>query len=313
MHCSHKQWLQCIRPSLQMHVRLSWIGVKPIQSPFRKADTEVYRMRLCAVGDNVADCYLDDGVYYPGGNSVNVAVNCKRNGCEAVNYIGVFGNDEKADHIRQCIEAEGVTTFRSRKVYAPSGQPSVRLVDGDRVFGAGVRDSCQHLFSIHITKEDIEVIRQYDVIHSSCYSNIEYELPVLSSILDVAFDYSDRKDESYIARTAPYVSYAFFSGSELDDDGCRMLIDKVHSYGTGIVGITLGSRGAVFSDGEEILFQETKKVDAVDTMGAGDSFIAGFLTSYVESRNLKEALDFAADCAARTCLVHGGWGHPHPL
>ena len=30
-------------------------------------------MKLIAVGDNVTDCYLDEGIYYPGGNAVNVA------------------------------------------------------------------------------------------------------------------------------------------------------------------------------------------------------------------------------------------------
>ena len=53
-------------------------------------------MRLIAVGDNVTDCYVDAGVYFPGGNAVNVAVNCKKNGAERVEYIGIFGDDENA-------------------------------------------------------------------------------------------------------------------------------------------------------------------------------------------------------------------------
>lgn len=35
-------------------------------------------MKLIAIGDNVTDCYIDEGVYFPGGNAVNVAVNCKK-------------------------------------------------------------------------------------------------------------------------------------------------------------------------------------------------------------------------------------------
>ena len=268
-------------------------------------------MKLCAIGDNVCDCYIDEGVYYPGGNSINVAVNCKKNGCSDVNYIGVFGNDDKADYIKKCLEEEGVTMFRSRKVYAPSAQPRVKLVDGDRVFEKGPRDTCQHLFSLHIVPEDIDVISKYDCIHSSCYSNIENELPVLSSLLEVAFDYSERQEDEYIARTAPYVTYAFFSGSDLSYDECLDLIRRTHSYGTKIVGITLGGRGALFS--EEIIPQEIKKVEVVDTMGAGDSFIAGFLTSYFDKHNLKEALEYASERAAMTCQIPGGWGHPHPL
>lgn len=91
-------------------------------------------MKLIAVGDNVTDCYLDEGIYYPGGNAVNVAVDCKRDGAEKVNYIGVFGNDDRADYIRACMEEEGVTCERSRKVFAPTCQPGVKInEEGDRI------------------------------------------------------------------------------------------------------------------------------------------------------------------------------------
>ena len=158
-------------------------------------------MKLIAIGDNVTDCYMDEGVYFPGGNAVNVAVNCKKNGAEKVNYIGVFGDDERADYIKQCLTEEGVTYDRSRKVYAHSAQPRVYLKDGDRVFAAGLRDSCQHLFSIKIVKEDEEIIKEYDICHTSCYSNLEYELPALAELCAVSFDFSDKKDEEYLKRT----------------------------------------------------------------------------------------------------------------
>ena len=126
-------------------------------------------MQLICIGDNVADCYLDEGIYYPGGNAVNVAVNAKRDGAERVGYIGVFGNDSEAENIEKDILSEGVETVRSRKVYAPSAHPGVRLEDGDRVFVRGKRDTCQHLFSIRIVDEDIELILEYDLIHTCCF------------------------------------------------------------------------------------------------------------------------------------------------
>ena len=54
-------------------------------------------------------------------------------------------------------------------------------------------------------------------------------------------------------------------------------------------------------------------MDAVDTMGAGDSFIAGFLTAYGDGRSMEAALDYAAERSALTCTIRGGFGHPHPL
>ena len=117
-------------------------------------------MKLIAVGDNVADCYIDEKVFYPGGNAVNVAVNCKKNGADFVSYIGIFGDDDKAAWIQHCLELEGVDFSRSRKVYAHSGQPQVCLEKGDRVFRPGKRDSCQHLFRICLTQEDMDLIKK---------------------------------------------------------------------------------------------------------------------------------------------------------
>lgn len=267
-------------------------------------------MKLIAIGDNVTDCYMDEGVYFPGGNAVNVAVNCKKNGVEKVNYLGVFGDDERADYIKECLEKEGVGYERSRKVYAHTAQPKVYLKDGDRVFAPGLRDSCQHLFAIRIVKEDEEVIKEYDICHTSCYSNLEYEIAGLSKLCAVSFDFSERRDEAYLKRICPYLTYAFFSGSDLSEEECETFLRYVYRLGTKVVGITRGSKGAMFFDGSKIYHQGIKKVEVVDTMGAGDSFIAGFLTAYGTGKSMETALDYAAERSALTCTIRGGFGHP---
>ena len=270
-------------------------------------------MKLIAVGDNVTDCYMDEQIYFPGGNAVNVAVNCKKDGAEEVEYIGILGDDDHAEWIRHCLQEEGVGMKRCRKVYADSAKPRVYLKDGDRVFGRGPRDSCQHLFALRIVPEDLELIRQFDVCHTSCYSNIEYELPALSEACRVSFDFSDQRDLDYIKRICPYLTYAFFSGADLEEDEIRLFMKEVHEAGAKIVGVTRGKKGSLFWDGKRFYEQGIKKVDAVDTMGAGDSFIAGFLTRFEETGNMEQALEYGAERSAFTCTVRGGFGHPHPL
>ena len=136
--------------------------------------------KMIAVGDNVVDCYLDDHVYYPGGNAVNVAVNCRRDGIEDVAYIGMFGNDGKAEHLKWALTQENVHFERSRTMYAPSGSPGVRLIDGDRKFVGGPRNTAQHVARIRLTPEDLDYIEQYGLCHTSCFSSIEYELPEMA-------------------------------------------------------------------------------------------------------------------------------------
>ena len=54
----------------------------------------------------------------------------------------------------------------------------------------------------------------------------------------------------------------------------------------------------------------------IDTMGAGDSFIAAFLTTIEDpqkDRDVRAALKAAAVFAAETCTKEGAVGHPAPI
>ena len=79
-----------------------------------------------------------------------------------------------------------------------------------------------------------------------------------------------------------------------------------------IAGITRGAKGAIFYDGENFLPSgDQRNRGGWILWGAGDSFIAGFLTAYGDKKPIKEALDYAACRSALTCTVRGGFGHPH--
>ncbi|WP_232322309.1 hypothetical protein [Brevibacillus parabrevis] len=60
-------------------------------------------MKLIAIGDNVMDYYKDRGEIFPGGNALNVAVLGKRYQADVSSCIGIIGNDQAADHVRQTL------------------------------------------------------------------------------------------------------------------------------------------------------------------------------------------------------------------
>lgn len=271
-------------------------------------------MKIIAIGDNVVDCYLDQKKYYPGGNCVNVAVNAKRLGAEEAEYIGIFGTDDKAKHIQFALQAEGVGFDLSRTAIGISGQPRVNLTqEGDRFFVGSVKNTVQHNLKLRLTEEDCVRAKKFDICHTSCYSSLEPELEKLSQFVPISFDFSDRRNFDYLEQVCPYIDYAFFSGSDLTDLDLEDLIKSLAIYDLEVIGITRGSKPAIFIEGGKRYMQSPLQTEVVDTMGAGDSFIAGFLVAYLDGKGTEAALVAAAESARCTCGFYGGLGYPKTL
>ena len=105
----------------------------------------------------------------------------------------------------------------------------------------------------------------------------------------------------------PYVDYLLpnFEEARLlaagrDDPAeiARFLIDK----GVRVVALKMGERGAYVrsADGQEV-WVTALRVDAVDALGAGDAFVAGFLTGVVRGWDLERCAGFAN--AVGACCV----------
>jgi sugar/nucleoside kinase (ribokinase family) len=73
-----------------------------------------------------------------------------------------------------------------------------------------------------------------------------------------------------------------------------------------VVAIKLGAQGAISRHGEKIVTSQALKVDVVDTVGAGDSFDAGFMYGYLKGWNLEESLRLATVCGSLSTRAAGG-------
>ncbi|PYI56364.1 PfkB family carbohydrate kinase [Paenibacillus flagellatus] len=269
-------------------------------------------MKLLGIGDNVVDYYRDQGLMYPGGNALNVAVAARRGGAAGCGYLGIVGDDAAAAHVVDCLGREGIDASRLRRAYGPNGEAVVALTpDGDRTFAGtnrGIR--VQSRLTLRLTQDDLDYIDGFDVVHTSVNSDTEHELPRMAR-RPVSFDFStpQRWDADYLRRVCPYLTYAFFSGSGLTAGDIRSLIEDVHRLGVPVVGVTRGAEPAVFSENGAVFEQRPAPAEIVDTMGAGDSFIGAFLAAYHDSRDMRGALARAAEAAAATCGTYGAFGY----
>ena len=76
-------------------------------------------------------------------------------------------------------------------------------------------------------------------------------------------------------------------------------------YGPGAVILTLGEQGAVYADGREECRQAAIPAQAVDTTGAGDTFMGYFLAGCFEEMSVREAMVYASQAAAIAITRHG--------
>jgi len=94
----------------------------------------------------------------------------------------------------------------------------------------------------------------------------------------------------------------------VDSDSQAAAISKFHRLGVQYVILTLGDRGAVVSDGAYIVDKiPARKVKAVDTTCAGDTFVGAFALTYphVGMYSFKEACLFATRAASLTVTRRG--------
>ncbi|MBO5652613.1 MAG: bifunctional hydroxymethylpyrimidine kinase/phosphomethylpyrimidine kinase, partial [Clostridia bacterium] len=81
-------------------------------------------------------------------------------------------------------------------------------------------------------------------------------------------------------------------------EDCRAAAKKILDMGVKNVIITLGVRGAFYTNGEKELLVPSLKVKAVETTGAGDAFNGGLATAIAEGASIERALEFATCTAA---------------
>jgi ribokinase len=89
-----------------------------------------------------------------------------------------------------------------------------------------------------------------------------------------------------------------------DDAGAEAAARKLQSMGAKRVVVTLGAKGAL-AVAKDSLYVPARKVDAVDTVGAGDAFCGALVTALAEGEELGEAVRFANAAGALACMKVG--------
>lgn len=255
---------------------------------------------LITVGDNCLDAYLNKGVLAVGGNALNVAVQWHRAGWSA-RYFGAVGNDAEGAILLEEIAAAGLSPG---DVERREGETAVTLLydeAGDRRFLLESFGVGEHYMP---SADRYAALSEADWVHLGTNANAD----LLQALRDDRIPFSIDVSTTHSALSLAGVPLVFASGPDDTSRPVQPALDSLRGAGADKVVLTCGARGAFFDDGKKVQHVPAVPVAVIDTCGAGDSFIAAFLTaSRFEGLEPPDALRKAAQAAALTCTYRGGF------
>jgi fructokinase len=296
--------------------------------------------RALVVGEALVDVVVDpDGVQlgrHPGGSPANVALGLARLGHRA-QLLSWFGRDADGDLVAEHLAASGVGVVEGSRGASRTSTATARL-DGDGVAG--------YEFDLEpvLPTVDLDALtgpEGFDVVHTGSIAAVlgpggavaEGLLSRTRHRATVSYDPNTRpalmgEADVALAKVLAYVGVAdVVKVSEEDLAWLRPGVDPLDVAGSwllrgpSLVVVTRGGEGAdaVFADGA--VHVDSPPTDVVDTVGAGDAFMAGLLDGLagegllgadqrpqlaaVEEAAVRRVLAHAARVAAITCSRPG--------
>lgn len=272
-------------------------------------------MRAAAIGDNCIDHYTQytDGagrvfqnVKYPTGNAVDTGVNLQKLGVPTA-IISTTGNDENGAWMQQTLQAEGLDTSHLKVGEGATAITYMTLNGTDRVHGDYIEGVLEHIV---FDEADISFAAAHDLVHTALWGNAQDALPAIKAQgnAKISFDYADRLEHPLVESTLAYVDYGFYSYHKNRDAFIEAFLKDKVDRGMTLAVATFGEQGSLAYDGKSFTsYGIVPAKQVVNTVGAGDSFIAGFLYGVLNEWPVQACLAKGAAVAASVVEVFEPW------
>lgn len=267
-----------------------------------------------------------------GGAESNVAIALKRLGVSTA-WIGRVGNDSLGRLIERELQAEGLDLHCTRDESAASGlmlkerrTPRATRVSYYRNDSAGSRLSIADIPTDLFPKARLlHLTGITPALSESAADATRYAISCAKAAgLAVSFDLNYRSAlwSPNTARTAyldlvAQCDIVFASDDEATlivehNDDPLLLAEQLVQLGPSQAIIKLGAAGCVALVDAEKYHQAAIPIEPVDTVGAGDAFVAGYLSELLAGEAVPQRLLTAVRTGAFACLVPGDWeGMPY--
>ena len=270
-----------------------------------------YRFDLCALGEMIVDCSLvgtsDSGSPLfegnPGGAPCNVAACLAKLGLKST-YIGKLGDDVMGRFFFRSLSPIGVDD--SGVILDKEHNTTLTFVSVDETGDRSFQFYRDNTADVRLYESDVkkDVIAASRVFHFGTLSMTDpvTRQTTLSAAryaavngLIVSFDPNYRSNiwpSAEEARELISLSLELSDIAKVSEEELWLLADECEDvretgesirkkYGVQILLVTLGAGGAYCFMNGTVLFRSAYDVKTVDTTGAGDAFMGGFLYSFL--------------------------------
>lgn len=259
---------------------------------------------VLAIGDNCVDVYVHQGIGYPGGGPVNVAVYLARHGFKAA-YAGAVGQDLAGQLMIDSLADEGVDL---RGVQVLPGLTNLAFVahqGNDRRF-LGVRRGVRSQFRWNQLPPVL--LEEASLVHTTVDGGVNDLMSRLRDTAQTSYDFSDKFTLAHLELMAD-LDLVFGSAAEMSFDDAKMRVSEWCRAGAGTAVLTRGDRGSMALSEAGLVTAPAHKATVVDTLGAGDAFIAGYLAGHLEQLDIEDCLEQGSRWATEAIGGWGGYGH----
>lgn len=274
--------------------------------------------RLPKIGETL----IADSVHFEGGGKgANQAVQCSKLG--ACTYlVGAVGNDAFGDYLIKRIKSFNVNTDYIKVVEGVSTGIGVVNSFEDGTLIATISQGANHSINKDMIEEADELLKKSNIV----ILQMEIPIEIVEYVINKASDYG-----CYIilnAAPARNISIeclskvnclivneneaSFYLKKNISD------VESAKKYGKNLFEkikdtliITLGEKGSVLFNKfnkENGIYIEAVNVNAVDTTGAGDSYVGAFAFKILEGCDVENSARFATKAAAFTVKKIGAQG-----
>lgn len=263
-----------------------------------------------------------------GGAESNLAIGLRRLGVPSA-WISRVGDDPLGQRVVREIRAEGVEVHCGIDPQRPTG-----LMVKSRPSAATTRVDYYRAGSAASALEPSDLpdglIEQAEILHISGITSLISPSAHATAVaavrraaaagVQVSLDVNYRSRlgtrehlAALLGEVLEHVDIVFGGPEELsllapqdDETSPRALLDALAAEGRQVVA-KLGADGAAALTDGQLHEAHGYAVDVVDTVGAGDAFVAGYLSAQLDELAVPERLARANACGALACTTPGDW------